>query len=337
MAVLPSREQPARPGCPGQGRAALRPVPQPAGSRRSLPLGGSGAARAARRPLSVRPRGRPRSQLLTSPSPPRPPGPRPPPPSCAALGDPAAGEHDGGGKEGAGNSPGRRGQSEAGRGRAPRWSRGRPSRRVVNVPGAAGSATKATAGRRAKPRVSGWRVTPGSARRSTRRTGSAASSFGRVDAHSRRQPWLLWGSRHHGRGVPGRPLTTRPSTRGARATRPARREIVGRGEEQPGAPRLHRPRPLPRRSVLRGTDPPSGRGEPQTGAVWAPRVPGAPAAALGEHTVLCCCQRQPPKRAEAASACQALAPLPAGGSLWARPGRAGHRTPGKVLLLGSLP
>lgn len=178
MAVLPSREQPARPGCPGQGRAALRPVPQPAGSRRSLPLGGSGAAR---RPLGVRPRGQPRSQLLTSPSPPRPPGPRPPPPSCAALGDPAAGEHDGGGKEGAGNGPGRRGQSEAGRGRAPRWSRGRPSRRVVNVPGAAGSTTKATAGRRAKPRVSGWRVTPGSARRSTRRTGSAASSFGRVD------------------------------------------------------------------------------------------------------------------------------------------------------------
>lgn len=181
------------------------------------------------------------------------------------------------------------------------------------MPGAAGSATKATAGRRAKPRVSGWRVTPGSARRSTRRTGSAASSFGRVDAHSRRQPWLLWGSRRHGRGVPGRPLTTRPSTGGARATRPARREIVGRGEEQPGAPRLHRPRPPPRRSVLRGADPPSGRGEPQTGAVWAPRVPGAPAAALGEHTVLCCCQRQPPKRAEAASACQALAPLPAGG------------------------
>lgn len=151
------------------------------------------------------------------------------------------------------------------------------------------------------------------------------------------RPWLLWGSRRHGRGVPGRPLTTRPSTRGARATRPARREIVGRGEEQPGAPRLHRPRPPPRRSVLRGADPPSGRGELQTGAVWAPRVPGAPAAALGEHTVLCCCQRQPPKRAEAASACQALAPLPAGGSLWARPGRAGHRTPGKVLLLGSLP
>lgn len=181
--LVPGNRQP-RPQLPGTVAGALRPAPL-AGwlpsvlpgvpGRRELgtqavqtrdergPLRGSGTAR---RPLGVRPRDQPRSQLLVSPSPPRPPWPRPPPPSRATLGDAAAGERDSGGKEGAGNGPGqdavsarpaegRAGSRHGGEGRAllvsregvqtPRKRTGlcRPRTRRQE---AASSATKATAG-----------------------------------------------------------------------------------------------------------------------------------------------------------------------------------------------